>query len=160
MRGQTRKGLGRRTLLALIAVVFFAPWAVAEDTIATLRGAELASEPQPARMADVVNDDKKVARNYPEQPPTIPHQIRDYQVHLNTNKCLSCHGMKAVEESQAPMVSVTHFMDREGQMRAAVSPRRYFCTQCHVTQSDAKPLVSNTFVDVETLLSEKRGGTQ
>ena len=26
-----------------------------------------------------------------------------------------------------------------------MSPRRYFCNQCHVPQSDAKPLVGNTF---------------
>jgi cytochrome c-type protein NapB len=40
---------------------------------------------------------------------------------------------------------VTHFRDREGQELDNVSPRRYFCTQCHVPQTDAKPLVDNTF---------------
>lgn len=54
------------------------------------------------------------------------------------------------------MISVTHFMDREGQTLATVSPRRYFCTQCHVTQTDAKLLVTNDFVDVDAVLDYVR----
>ena len=42
------------------------------------------------------------------------------------------------------MISVTHYMTREGQMIADVSPRRYFCTACHVPQADVQPLVENT----------------
>ena len=91
-------------------------------------------------------------RNYPEQPPTIPHKIDGYQVDLNSNKCMSCHSRTAVAQSQAPMVSITHFMDRDGQFLASVSPRRYFCTQCHVVQLEISPLVENSFVDIDTLL--------
>ena len=109
-------------------------------------------------MPRVENKDLKRARNYPEQPPTIPHQIRGYQVDLNTNRCLACHSRAAVERSQAPMVSVTHFMDRDGQVRAAVSPRRYFCLQCHVPQTDARPLVGNSFKDVDTVIKGGKGG--
>ena len=28
---------------------------------------------------------------------------------------------------------------------SSVSPNRYFCNQCHVSQTDAKPLIGNTF---------------
>ena len=48
-------------------------------------------------------------------------------------------------------------MDRDNNVLADVSPRRYFCTQCHVPQADAKPLVGNSFVDVEQLLQRKPG---
>jgi cytochrome c-type protein NapB len=51
------------------------------------------------------------------------------------------------------MVSITHFMDRDGQFLASVSPRRYFCVQCHVPQSSVKPPVNNRFVDIDSLLS-------
>ena len=34
---------------------------------------------------------------------------------------------------------------RDGQELDNISPRRYFCTQCHVAQTDAKPLVENGF---------------
>ena len=49
------------------------------------------------------------------------------------------------------MISVTHYMTREGQMLADVSPRRYFCTACHVPQADTAPLVDNTFNDMSEL---------
>ncbi|RED52119.1 nitrate reductase cytochrome c-type subunit [Aestuariispira insulae] len=125
------------------------------DGYATLRsGTELTVEEAAPEMAKVENSDKRKARNYPEQPPTIPHQIRDYQVDLNANKCLSCHSRTQVEESQAPMVSVTHFMDRDGQVLSQVSPRRYFCTQCHVPQENVTPQVENEFIDVDSLLKK------
>ena len=89
------------------------------------------------------------------QPPTIPHKVNGYQVDLKVNKCLSCHSRKLTENSQAPMVSVTHYMDREGNFLADVSPRRYFCEQCHVIQSDAQPLIRNDFVDIDQLLQVK-----
>jgi len=128
----------------------------AEDIIATYRGeAALNVEDNPPVMSKVVNKDLKLKRNYPMQPPTIPHKIDNYQVDLRTNKCLSCHSRKRVEDSQAPMVSVTHFMDRDGNFLADVSPRRYFCNQCHVIQTEAKPLISNTFKDVDDLLKVK-----
>ena len=78
-------------------------------------------------------------RNYPEQPPIIPHSIDGYQLSLNTNRCLDCHRRQFTEGSGAPMISVTHFMDRDGQVLADVTPRRYFCTACHVQQTDAQP---------------------
>ena len=65
----------------------------------------------------------------------------------NTNQCLTCHARQFIEGSGAPMISVTHFMDRDGQVLADVTPRRYFCTACHVPQTDAQPLVANTFRD-------------
>lgn len=137
--------------------VLTATWAWAQgDHIATLRGAAIEAEPEAPRMATVENKDIKRKRNYPMQPPTIPHKIDGYQVDLNTNKCMSCHSRRRTEESQAPMVSVTHYMDREAQFLAEVSPRRYFCTQCHVPQTDARPLVDNTFEDVDDILARKQ----
>jgi cytochrome c-type protein NapB len=49
------------------------------------------------------------------------------------------------------MISITHYMTREGQMLADVSPRRYFCTQCHVPQADTPALIENTFTDMSEL---------
>ncbi len=58
-----------------------------------------------------VTDDKRVMRNYPEQPPVIPHSIENYQLTLRANRCLDCHRREYTEGSGAPMISVTHFMD-------------------------------------------------
>ena len=43
-------------------------------------------------------------------------------------KTLSCHKREFTQGSGAPMISVTHYMTREGQMLADVSPRRDLCT--------------------------------
>ncbi len=141
------------SLLVALAAGFAGVPGVAADGIATLRGAaELTDQDKAPRMMPFVNNDIREVRNYPEQPPVIPHKIDGYIVDLNSNKCLSCHARARTGESQAPMVSITHFMDRDGQFRASVSPRRYFCNQCHVSQREVKPLVENGFVDVDTLL--------
>lgn len=140
------------TLCLALSLAVYA-LAVAAEPIATLRGdTDIPAEPSAPRMEQVENDDLKRKRNYPMQPPTIPHKIDGYQVHLNTNKCLSCHSRRRTQESQAPMVSVTHYMDRDGNFLAGVSPRRYFCNQCHVIQTTAKSLVESTFKDVDELL--------
>lgn len=142
-----------RIMIVLILVVFSAPQVFAQEDIATLRGAaKLDQEDGPPAMPKVLNKDIKRKRNYPMQPPTIPHKIDNYQVDLKSNKCLSCHSRRRTEDSQAPMVSVTHYMDRDGNFLADVSPRRYFCGQCHVIQTDTKPMVENDFVDIDDLL--------
>lgn len=96
-------------------------------------------------------DDVRRMRNYPEQPPIIPHAIDGYQLTLNTNRCMDCHKREFTEGSGAPMISVTHFQDRDGQVLSDVTPRRYFCTACHVQQTDARPLVPNLFQDANDI---------
>ncbi len=147
-----------KRLTILIALIFISGFtANAADNIATLRGdSALNKQGKAEHIANVENKDIKRKRNYPMQPPTIPHKIRDYRVDLYSNKCLSCHSRKRTEESQAPMISVTHYMDRDGNFLADVSPRRYFCQQCHVIQTEVKPLVGNTFKDVDDLLKNNK----
>ena len=128
----------------------------AEENLATLRSADISIEPDPPRMGNEENKDQRRKRNYPMQPPTIPHKVSGYHIDLNSNKCLSCHSRRQVPDSQAPMVSVTHYMDRDGNFLAEVSPRRYFCNQCHVPQKDIKPLVENYFEDIDTILDNKK----
>ena len=98
-----------------------------------------------------VTDDVRQIRAYPEQPPVIPHSIEGYQLSVNANRCMSCHRREHTEGSGAPMISITHYMTRETQMLADVSPRRYFCTQCHVPQADTAPLIGNSFTDMSEM---------
>jgi cytochrome c-type protein NapB len=142
----------RRILTA--AALLAATAALAQDGgLVTLRqGTPIDAEASPPPIPSVVNSDIRQMRSWPEQPPVIPHQIDNYQIDLNVNKCLTCHSRTAVEVSQAPMVSITHFMNREGQVLAAVTPRRFFCTQCHVPQMDVQPPVGNGFEDVDAVI--------
>lgn len=146
-------------LMAIIGIGFLtvASTSMAQESgpsISVLRGStSLDSSAHPPRMKPTEETDRRRVRNYPEQPPTIPHKVDGYQLDMNGNQCLSCHARGRVAESNAPMISVTHFMDRDGQVLATVSPRRYFCNQCHVVQLRVPELVGNTFVDVDALLS-------
>jgi len=139
-------------LLALLAIALTA----GAQNIATTRDAALDVEPPAPSMKRVDNSDVKRGRAYPMQPPTIPHKIDGYQVDTNANKCMSCHSRRQTRESQATMVSVTHYVDREGNFLADLSPRRYFCEQCHVVQENAQPLLDNEFVDIDELLRADR----
>ena len=105
-----------------------------------------------------VTDDVRRGRNYPDQPPVIPHSIRDYEINLNVNECLTCHSRPFTQATQAPQISTTHYQDRDGQILATVAPRRYVCTSCHVPQSTAAPLVENRFEDIDTILERTRRG--
>ncbi|OCK57652.1 nitrate reductase cytochrome c-type subunit [Bradyrhizobium sp. LMTR 3] len=165
MRGQDHPGLKRfRKPLAgalLGGVLAFACGAIYAQTVprvvprVTGATAPMGDVPAPPLGRPVV-DDKRVMRNYPEQPPIIPHAIENYQLTLKTNRCLDCHRRQFTEGSGAPMISVTHFMDRNGQVLADVTPRRYFCTACHVQQTDVPPLVPSTFKDMLLVGSEQK----
>ena len=52
------------------------------------------------------------------------------------------------------MISVTHYMDRQGNFLAEISPRRYFCLQCHVVQTTTADLVDNNFEDMDDLIRQ------
>jgi nitrate reductase (cytochrome), electron transfer subunit len=139
--------------LVLLAVCGAAGAALAQSqTPAELAGPKspmetIAQEPVPKW----VTDDVRRMRAYPEQPPIIPHSIDGYQLSVNTNRCMSCHKREYTQGSGAPMISITHFQTRDGQMLADVSPRRYFCTECHVPQANVRPLVENRFKDMSEL---------
>ena len=158
MRGQDRRGLTFRRLAAVIGAGFAAlavlSFGALSQGVGPIRivprltgGSPPMVEQRIPPLARPVVDDVRRMRNYPEQPPVIPHAIDGYQLTLHTNRCMDCHKREFTEGSGAPMISVTHFQDRDGQVLSDVTPRRYFCTACHVPQTDAAPLVPNRFED-------------
>jgi nitrate reductase (cytochrome), electron transfer subunit len=152
--------IGKSAIVVLaIALVAASSSLLAQGVTSGLRGpTPLNDEGAAPPMTPMRNTAEREIRNYPEQPPVIPHSIDGYQVDMNGNKCLSCHARARTGESQAPMVSITHFMDRDGQFLASVSPRRYFCTECHVPQNVTTPPVTNDFVDIDTILNRAAPG--
>lgn len=87
----------------------------------------------------------RMALNYVNQPPLIPHSVEGYQVTTQTNRCLQCHGVTGYRATGAPRISPTHFVDSDGNVLGGVAPRRYFCLQCHVPQTESPAIVENTF---------------
>ena len=162
MRDQGRPGVTawRALVMAAAATLLAATAALSQSPSPSPRlvGPTPPSAEQPASpVPKWVVDDIRQMRAYPEQPPVIPHSIEGYQLSVDANRCLSCHKREFTQGSGAPMISVTHYMTREGQMIADVSPRRYFCTACHVPQADVAPLVDNTFVDMSELGAKPAG---
>ena len=148
-------------ILSLILGAVLAAGVVIADEIATLRaGTPIDQEAEPAPIQQVVDGDIRATRNYPMQPPLIPHDTRGYEVNLQANKCMSCHARRRTEDSQAPMISVTHYMDRDGNFLAEISPRRYFCNQCHVTQTTTRDVLDNDFEDMDELLKQRTAGDE
>jgi cytochrome c-type protein NapB len=144
-----------KKLSIALVILAAAGLALAED-VRSLRGhVELQDDSRAPEPKQFAKDGEPIARDYVQQPPLIPHKIEGYHIDLNSNKCLSCHSWKHYREAGATKISQTHFEDRDKNVMANVSARRYFCTQCHVPQAGAKPLVENTFEPVQAISGEQ-----
>lgn len=144
----------RNLVLALVAAVGFGavvPPAAMAQAVKSIRGADVADQELQVGNYKPIPDQAPIDRDYVQQPPLIPHKVEGYEVTLNFNKCMDCHAWSRYKESGATKVSLTHFKDRDGGELSNISPRRYFCMQCHVPQTDAKPLVGNKFQRAEGL---------
>jgi len=148
-----KKRLTIVAFVSLLASIIATGSALADiGGVQSLRGSqELDADNTADSLKRVPRDRETFERDYLHQPPLIPHQIRGYKIDLNSNKCLSCHSWTNYKKAGATKVSLTHFETRDGQQLSDVSPRRYFCNQCHVPQADAKPLVDNSFNSVKPL---------
>lgn len=132
-------------LLASLMLVSL-PGFASGDGLTTLRGAPIqAAETESADAFKMSKESAPIPRDYVQQPPLVPHKVEGYAITKNFNKCMDCHSWTRYKETGATKVSLTHFKTRDGQELSNISPRRYFCLQCHVPQADAKPLVGNTF---------------
>lgn len=143
----------RATLLIALLAILIPLGAYAKDNTAeSLRGSTpLTDEDTPPRLKDFPKDALKSAPNYPGQPPSIPHGIRGYTITANNNPCLTCHNLADAHKFKATPIGISHFKDRDGNLLSDVSPSRYNCTQCHVAQKNAPPLIENLFKPVESL---------
>lgn len=132
--------------LALAASILLggAGAAIAQEKVNEIGGISIESNSK-VDMFRQEKDQASIPRNYDKQPPLIPHSVKGYNITQNFNKCLDCHSPDRVAATGAPKVGASHYFDRDGKKLDNVSPRRYFCVQCHVPQFDAKPLVTNTY---------------
>lgn len=142
-------------ILAILVTASFSIQAQSGD-IESLRGvADLEQNSKAPELKKYAKDGEPIARDYVQQPPLIPHKVKGYKVNLKSNKCLSCHSWKNYREADATKISQTHFEDRDEQVLANVSARRYFCQQCHVPQVNAPALIANVFKPVTAITGKK-----
>ncbi len=133
--------------LALSAIVLLsgAGAAGAGEKLLSERGDVAIDQQSKVDMFRPEKDKDTIPRNYQKQPPLIPHSVKGYNITQNFNKCMDCHSKERAEETGATKVAKSHYLDREDKKLGNISPRRYFCMQCHVPQFDAKPLVDNIY---------------
>ena len=138
-------------VIALVAVCLAGLVGQAAADLNSLRGAEaLPTTAQAPKLMRFINDKENVERTFEEQPPVVPHDNEKYTISITENKCLDCH-MKQPGKDEAKSVEMgeSHFVNRKGEKLDKPSAARYFCTQCHVPQVDAPPLVGTTFQSVK-----------
>lgn len=91
---------------------------------------------------------KRINREFP---PMIPHGIADaLPITRASNMCLDCHDTKATRKAGEPTpIPPSHYVDlrRAPEAKGGDKPAgtRYYCTACHVPQTDAKPLVGSGY---------------
>ena len=144
--------------IAAAALLAISPPALAAEApvnLKSLRGETPIDETVEPDIVKLQRDQSPIPRSSKGEPPLIPHSIRGYQITKNFNKCMDCHAWSRVRETGATKVSATHFKDASGRELANISPARYFCNTCHVAQTDAKPLVANTFQPAPELAPKK-----
>jgi nitrate reductase (cytochrome), electron transfer subunit len=115
----------------------------------------ITAEPAVPPLSPDVADNELRPRSSHEQPPVIPHPVRDYRIDASINECLSCHGRTRTAQFPAAPISIAHYVDRSGRVSDSLAPGRYFCTQCHVPQTEASPLIDNRY-EVLTIVPRRR----
>ncbi|MDR2189458.1 MAG: nitrate reductase cytochrome c-type subunit [Azonexus sp.] len=144
------------TLAAAVCWVLAHP-ALAQQEPVPMRGADVAATDQAPEVKKYLGGkpggQDKVARTFDGQPPVIPHAVENFdEVTLDENQCLSCHGADTYQKKNAPKVGDSHFRDRDGKLLKNAAAARYNCSQCHVPQVDAPPLVANDFKGAVTVV--------
>lgn len=135
----------KKIALLTACMIAFASSLLSAEGVESLREQSLEVQDPAQPLKNYPKENTDLPLSYVQQPPLIPHHIRGYEVDRKTNKCLTCHSFKNYKRFDAPKISTTHFYDRDDQVLSDVSPRRYFCLQCHVPQVQAKPIVGNNF---------------
>ncbi|MFQ6342132.1 nitrate reductase cytochrome c-type subunit [Campylobacter sp. VTCC 70190] len=143
-------------LLGSAAVVFFAACAMSNGVSSEqigLRKASLENENKVSLVeanftTSQPGESTRFDRSYENAPPLISHAIEDMlPITKDNNMCLSCHDKSIAADVGATPLPATHYYDfwKNKSTGDAISDTRFNCTQCHVPQSDAKPLVGNSF---------------
>ncbi len=133
---------------AIIGMVFAvaATSTVVGGEVNSLRGQnELANAAKMFDQLRVISQKGGFERSWKTQPPSIPHTVEKDRINLDENTCMNCHSPEKYKEEKAVKIGDSHFLDANGAKLEKMSGRRYFCTQCHTPQNNAKPLVDNTF---------------
>lgn len=132
------------------AAACLAALSFAQDVPKSMRGVDVAAPDEAAEVKTYAGarpgKQARITRTFSTQPPIVPHAVEKFdEINLEGNQCLDCHGAANYQKAKAPKIGDSHFVDRDGNKHEDATNGRYNCTQCHVPQVDAPPLVDNVF---------------
>lgn len=134
------KNMKKKMLIALACVFSFASVAIAQNDEVK---SDISKSPEIQEIKGsykVPNGQESIPVNYEGQPPLIPHSTNFYQVSIKQNDCLKCHDAAEDQKTEAKKMSPSHY-NKDGKPQAD----RYVCVSCHVEQTDAAPIVDNSY---------------
>jgi nitrate reductase cytochrome c-type subunit len=123
------------------------PCGVADSDLSLVRVSVFATPTPPLYHAETSDPGEQPLppRLRPGAPPRIPHGIADFlPITRTSNACLDCHQVREKVAGEATPIPPSHYVDlrnapdRSGE---AVTGARLVCVSCHVTRTDAPPLV-------------------
>jgi len=104
--------------------------------------------------ATPAGESKLLPRAYQGAPPQVPHDIAGFlPITAQSNLCISCHALPAQwgqkrEQGSPTPIPPSHYTDLRNapsKVTGNLIGGRFNCNQCHVPQTNAVPLVKNTF---------------
>ena len=131
--------------IALATSGMMSPAVSQEGGVKSLRGTTSLGDNNTATGLARQDTGDRFDRAYRQQPPLIPHKVAKYQINTKVNQCMRCHDWPYNVTENAPKISETHYISRDGIALDKVARTRWFCNQCHVPQVNATALVPNTF---------------
>ena len=131
--------------LTVFALALLLTTGASAETMKSLRGDnDLSAISEKPKKTYSVSAEGGFERSFKDQPPLIPHKSEKYRITLQNNECMKCHSEQNHKKENAPKIGDSHFIDRQDKKLTSVSPRRYFCRQCHVPQLLTGELIDNT----------------
>jgi cytochrome c-type protein NapB len=125
--------------------------AIPDDRIG-LVDADIGDTPTPPAFEDNTTEPGEMPVRPPVylgSPPVVPHGIADFlPITREQNFCMDCHQVAEKVEGEPTPIPPSHYVDLRNApdlSQDEVVGARFRCTACHVSQTDAPPLVGNRF---------------
>jgi cytochrome c-type protein NapB len=128
-----------------------------EDSQLGLNKDSVFSTPEPIVAVNEANEpgeNETLEAYFSGSPPVVPHQVEDFlPIRVGENMCLECHDLpgqigQEPEPGEPGPMPASHYTDLRrspDEVTQTVIGARYVCTQCHAPQTNAQPLVANTY---------------
>lgn len=136
------------------------------DSEIGLRKSSVENENSVALLGDVnytgvqAGESVVLERSFENAPPLVSHTMEEMlPITKDNNICLTCHTKELAADMNTKPAPASHYFDFQANKPSGdtVSNERFNCDQCHIAQTDAKPLVGNKFQAVFTSEALKKG---